>query len=67
MAGLSVFILRLAISFRYIKSKKYCVVEIMVERIRLVIYDKDQLRKNWYLISLKHIFVMGRCYFFTFE
>ena len=47
MAGLSVFILRLAISFRYIKSKKYCVVGIMVERIRLVIYDKDQLRKNW--------------------
>ena len=27
--------------------------------MKLVIYGKDQLRKNWYLISLKRLFVTG--------
>ena len=36
------------------------------EEMKLVIYDKDQLRENWYLISLKRIFVMGFSYLFIF-
>ena len=31
----------------------------IIKEIRLAIYGKDQLRKNWYLISLKPIFVRG--------
>ena len=52
----------------YFESQKYYAVEI-VEEMRLVIYDKDQLkrRKNWYLISLKRIFVTGVCYLLIFN
>ena len=31
----------------------------LIDEMRLVIFGKDQLRKNCYLVSLKHIFVMG--------
>ena len=36
------------------------------EEMKLVTYSKDQLRKNWYLISLKRIFVMGFSYLLIF-
>ena len=58
MSALSVFI--------YIESRKYCGMKI-VERVRLFIYDKVQLRYYWYLTSMKRIFVMGGCYFFVFS
>ena len=31
----------------------------MVDEMRVVIYGKDKLQKNWYLISLKRLFVTG--------
>ena len=46
------------ISLKDFKSQIYCVVDI-VEKMRLVVYGKDQLRINSYLISLKRIFVVG--------
>ena len=46
------------ISLKDFKSQIYCVVDI-VEKMRLVVYGKDQLRINSYLISLERIFVVG--------
>ena len=46
------------ISLKDFKSQIYCVVDI-VEKMRLVVYGKDQLRINSYLISLKRIFGVG--------
>ena len=45
-------------SLKYFEYQKYCVVE-MVDEMRVVIYGKDKLQKNWYLISLKRLFVTG--------
>ena len=58
-------IIRIAVSFNYFGFQKYCSVEI-VEEMRLVIFGKNQLRKNWYLISLKRIFLTGVCYLLIF-
>ena len=57
--------LRLAVLLKYFESQIYFAMEIE-EEMKLVIYDKDQLRENWYLISLKRIFVMGFSYLFIF-
>ena len=51
-------LIRLAASFKFFESQKYCAVEI-VEEMRLNIYGKDQFWKNKYLITLKRIFVTG--------
>ena len=45
----------MAVSFQYFESEYYCAGEI-AEKMRLVVYGKDQLYKNWYLISLKLMF-----------
>lgn len=58
-------IISIAVSFNYFEFQKYCSVEI-VEEMRLVIFGKNQLRKNWYLISLKRIFLTGICYLLIF-
>ena len=38
----------------------------IVEEIRLVIYGKDSLKKNWYLISLRCIFIARVRYLLIF-
>ena len=55
-----IWIDRIAVTFKYFESQKYWVVEIE-EKVRLAIYGKNQLWKNWYLNSLKGIFVTGIC------
>ena len=46
---------RLELSFKQFESQKYCAMQI-VKEIIVFIYGKDQLRKNWYLITLKRLF-----------
>lgn len=57
--------LRLAVLLKYFESQIYFAMDIE-EEMKLVIYNNDQLRGNWYLTSLKRMFVMGFSYLFIF-
>ena len=50
-------LITLVVFYKY-ESQEYCALE-TVEEMSVVIFGKDQLQKNWYIISLTRIFVTG--------